>query len=64
MNHIVSSVKFTNAGHVILQLIQVMRQNVAMSSQPHKFPILTPESCPAQRATLRNGVTPLPYLYK
>ena len=64
MNHIDGSVKFTHAGHVILQLIhkKLWSKMLLWAFQPHKLPILTPQLCLVWRATPRYGVTPLPYL--
>ena len=66
MNHIISSVKLTHAGHVILQLIceKLWSKMSLQAFQPHTLPILTSQLCLVQRATPRNGVTPLPYLEK
>ena len=46
MNHIVSGVKFTDAGHVILQLIlyKLWSKMLLRASEPHKLPILTSQS--------------------
>ena len=58
MNHIVFSfqyhwVKFTHAGHVILQLIlyKLWSKTLLQAFQPHKLPILTSQLHPVQRAT-------------
>ena len=57
-------VKFTHAGHVILQLILYMlwSKMSLWAFQPYKLPILTSQLCPAQWATPKFGVTSLPYL--
>ena len=57
-------VKFTNAGHVILQLIlyKLWSKTLLWAFEPHKLPILTSQLHLAWRGTPRYGVTPLPYL--
>ena len=57
-------VQFTDAGHVILQLIlyKLWSKTLLWAFEPHKLPILTSQSCLAQRGIPRYGVTPLPYL--
>ena len=57
-------VKFTHAGHVILQLILYMlwSKMSLWAFQPYKLPILTSQLCPAQWATPKFGITSLPYL--
>ena len=59
-------VKFTHAGHIILQLIlyKLWSKTLLWAFQLYKLPILTSQLHPAQRATHKYGVTPLPYLYK
>ena len=56
-------VKFTHAGHVILQLTlqKLWNKTFLLAFHPHKLPILTSQLHPAQRATPKNGITPLPY---
>ena len=57
-------VKFTHAGHVILQLIlyKWWSKMSLQAFQPYKLPILTSQLHPAQRAPPRYGVIPLRYL--
>ena len=57
-------VKFTHAGHVILQLIlyKLWSKMSLWAFQPYKLPILTSQLHPAQRATPKYCVTHLPYL--
>ena len=57
-------VKFTHAGHVILQLIlyKLWSKMSLRAFQPYKLPILTSQLHLAQRATPKYGVIPLPYL--
>ena len=57
-------VKFTHAGHVILQLIlyKLWSKTLLHAFQPYKLPILTSQLHLAWRATPKYGVTPLPYL--
>ena len=53
-------VKFTHAGHVILQVIlhKLWRKIFLQAFQPYKLPILTSQLHPAQRGTPKNGVAP------
>ena len=57
-------VKFTHADHVILQLklYKLWSKTLLQAFKPHKLPILTSQLHPAQWATPKNSVTPLPYL--
>ena len=57
-------VKFTHAGHVILQLIleKLWSKMLLWAFEPYKLPILTLQLCPAQRAPPKYGATALPYL--
>ena len=57
-------VKYIHASHVILQLIlyKLWSKTLLQAFWPHQLPILTSQLHPAQRATLRNGVKPLPHL--
>ena len=59
-------VKFTLAGHVILQLVlyKWWSKMSLQAFQPYKLPILTSQLHPAQELPPKNGVTPLPYLEK
>ena len=57
-------VKFTHAGHVILQLIlyKLWSKILLQAFQPHKLLILTSQFPSAWRANPKNSATPLPYL--
>ena len=47
---------------LLLLLYKLWSKTLLHAIQPYKLPILTSQLHPAQRATPKNGVTPLPYV--